>query len=271
MQQSGDREVFEIYAVKYAHNANRMRNANMLFIDEHDVPMPLDYFVWVIRNQNRTYVVDTGFGEVASRKRGTPLLRTPAEGLALLGIDAASVEHVIISHLHYDHAGGIADFPNATFILQDGEMAFATGRCMGHAAVQRPFEVDDVCAMVRKVYGNKVHFVDGDEELAPGLSVHRIGGHSAGLMCVRAWTRRGWVVVASDCAHFYENIRDRNPFVIVYNLGDMMDGYATMERLADSPDHIIPGHDPLVMRYYPPAAPDLEGIVVRLDMPPNTE
>ena len=74
MSKSEDREVFEIYAVKYAHNANRTRNGNMLYVDEHDVPMPLDYFVRVIKNDKRTYIkrtyiVDTGFGEVASKKR----------------------------------------------------------------------------------------------------------------------------------------------------------------------------------------------------------
>ncbi len=268
MTKSEEREVFEIYAVKYAHNANRTRNGNMLYMDEHDVPMPLDYFVWVIRNEKRTYIVDTGFGEVASKKRATPLLRTPAEGLALMGIDSAEVENVIISHMHYDHAGGVADFPKATFILQDTEMSYATGRCMCFPAIQRPFEVDDVCELVRKVYGNQVHFVDGDEELVPGLSVHKIGGHSAGLMCVRVWTQRGWVIVASDCAHFYENFKERNPFVIVYNLGDMLNGYTTMEMLAESQDHIIPGHDPLVMKYYPAASKELEGVVARLDVPP---
>ena len=136
-------------------------------------------------------------------------------------------------------------------------------------ATQRPFEVDDVCELVRKVYGNQVHFVDGDEELVPGLSVYKIGGHSAGLMCVRVWTQRGWVVVASDCAHFYENFRERNPFVIVYNLGDMLNGYTTMEMLAESQDHIIPGHDPLVMKYYPAASKELEGIVARSDLSPT--
>ena len=125
MRKLEDREVFEIYAVKYAHNANRTRNGNMLYMDEHDVPMPLDYFVWVIKNDMRTYVVDTGFGAVASKKRSTPLLRTPAEGLALMDVDAAKVDNVIISHMHYDHAGGISDFPNAKFILQDTEMSYA--------------------------------------------------------------------------------------------------------------------------------------------------
>ena len=85
--------------------------------------------------------------------------------------------------MHYDHAGGVADFPKAKFILQDTEMSYAIGRCMCFPATQRPSEVDNVCQLVRKVYRNHVHFVDGDEELVPGLSVHKIGGHSAGLMC----------------------------------------------------------------------------------------
>ncbi|WP_193172187.1 N-acyl homoserine lactonase family protein [Nisaea nitritireducens] len=262
-------QTYEVYAVRYAHNAKRMRNENFVFPDAHDVPMPLDYFVWVIRNEERTFVVDTGFGEVASLKRGSPLLRSPTEGLALLGIDAAEVEDVIITHMHYDHAGGIGEFPKATFHIQDSEMSFATGRCMCFEAVQKPFEVEDVVAMVRKVYGGQAKFHDGDAELAPGLSIHKIGGHSAGLMCVRVRTKRGWVVLASDCAHFYENVRERKPFVICYDLGSMMTGFNTMELLADSPDHIVPGHDPLVMDYYPAPSPDLEGAVVRLDVMPK--
>ena len=75
--------------------------------------------------------------------------------------------------------------------------------------------------------------------------------------------------MASDCAHFYENFKERNPFVIVYNLGDMLYGYTTMEMLAESQDHIIPGHDPLVMKYYPAASKELEGIVARLDLSPT--
>ncbi len=137
-------------------------------------------------------------------------------------VNSAEVENVIISHMHYDHAEGVADFPKAKFILRDTEMSYAKGRCMCFPTTQRPFEVDDVCELVRKVYENQVHFVDGDEELVPGLSVRKVGGHSAGLMCVRVWTQRGWVVVASVCANFYKNFKARNPLVIVYNLGEML-------------------------------------------------
>ena len=68
-----EREQYEVFAVKYAHKADRMASQNLIFSDLHDRPMPLDYFVWVIRNENRTYVVDCGFGERESKERGVPL------------------------------------------------------------------------------------------------------------------------------------------------------------------------------------------------------
>ena len=88
-------------------------------------------------------------------------------------------------------------------------------------------------------------------------------------MCVRVWTQKGLVVAASDCAHFYESFEERNRFVILYNLGDMLNGYTIMEMLAGSLDHIIPGHDPLVMKYYSAASKKIKGIVVRLDLSPT--
>jgi len=81
------------------------------------------------------------------------------------------------------------------------------------------------------------------------------------------WTRRGWVVVASDAAHYYANMEGPNPFPTVVDIGKMLDGYHRLRELADSAAHIVPGHDPLVMTRYP-AVPGLEGKVVRLDEAP---
>jgi hypothetical protein len=78
-------------------------------------------------------------------------------------------------------------------------------------------------------------------------------------------------VLASDATHFYANMRQTRPFPIVFDVGEMVAGYETLNRLASSPDHIIPGHDPLVLEYYPAAKPGLEGIVARLDVAPSPE
>ena len=104
-------------------------------------------------------------------------------------------------------------------------------------------------------------------ELAPGISVHLVGGHTPGLQSVRVKTQRGWVVLASDATHYYEHFEKDRCFVTVFNIGDTLEGYRKLKGLADSPQHIVPGHDPLVMQRYP-AVPKLEGIAVRLDVPP---
>jgi glyoxylase-like metal-dependent hydrolase (beta-lactamase superfamily II) len=123
----------EILAVRYAH-LERCSHENFHGGDSHDVPMPLDYFVWIVRGGGRSFVVDTGFGPDMAQKRGR------------------------------------------------------TGRSMCHQAVNATFEAGDVVAMVRRVFAGRVVFHDGDSEIASGLSVHRLGGHSRGLQVVRVRT-----------------------------------------------------------------------------------
>jgi len=66
-------------------------------------------------------------------------------------------------------------------------------------------------------------------------------GHSDGLQVVRVETARGPVVLASDASHYYGNMQRKNPFPILYNLGDMMEGWEIVKRLAGHPDRAIPG------------------------------
>ncbi len=255
---------YEVYAIKYAHHERRA-SENFIGGDPHDGPMPLDYFVWLVRGGGRDIVVDTGFSAPMAAKRARQHLRCPTEGLRLLGCDARAVREVVITHLHYDHVGNFDLFPAASLHLQDLEMRYATGRHMCDPFFRGAYEVEDVVGMVRGVYAGRVRFHDGDTELAPGVSLHLIGGHTMGLQAVRVATRRGWVVLASDAAHFYANMEQARPFPIVYSVGDMIEGWRRLCALADSPGHVIPGHDPLVLARYPAPSGALEGVVARLD------
>jgi glyoxylase-like metal-dependent hydrolase (beta-lactamase superfamily II) len=261
-------DIHEVYAIRYGHHERRA-SENFIGGDPHDVAQPLDYYVWVITGGHGTFVVDTGFDEAMARKRQRRILKSPAEGLKALSIAPDAVEDVIISHLHYDHSGNYDLFPRARYHLQDGEMAYATGRLMCHAHLRLPFEVEDVVAMVRKVFAGRVTFHNGAAELAPGITLHQVGGHSKGLQCVQVKTRRGLVVLASDTSHLYAHFEQGRVFPIVYNVGAVLEGYAQLKRLASSMQHIIPGHDPLVLQRYPAAKPGLEDWVVRLDADPN--
>jgi len=88
-----------------------------------------------------------------------------------------------------------------------------------------------------------------------------LGVHAHGLQAVRVHTERGWVVLASDAAHYAANWHRRSPFPIVYHVGDMLRGFDTLRALADSDDHVVPGHDPQVRLRYPVAANGDDDIV----------
>jgi glyoxylase-like metal-dependent hydrolase (beta-lactamase superfamily II) len=258
--------VYEVYAVKYAER-DAHRAEHFLGGDPHDTPMPMDYFVWAIVGPDKTWVVDTGFAELDAATRQRRLLRPVTDALATVGVEAASVSDVIITHLHYDHVGGHQQFPNARFHLQDREMAFATGRHMTHRALNHAFTPSHVADMVMLVHEGRVVFHDGDDELAPGLTVHLVGGHTNGLQVVRVRTNIGWLVLASDATHYYENFEAERPFPIVFDVGAMLDAYSTLQCLADQPELVVPGHDPLVLERFEVARAGLEGVAVRLDRP----
>jgi glyoxylase-like metal-dependent hydrolase (beta-lactamase superfamily II) len=191
------------------------------------------------------------------------------EALKLLDIRADEISDVILTHLHYDHVGNFDRFHRARFHLQERELAYATGKYMRHPFLSHSFEVDDVVGVVRLNYGGRVVFHDGDAELAPGVSLHLATGHSAGLQFVSVQTQRGRLVLASDVTHYYENMDSGRPYTTTFHVGETLESYHKVRAIAASSDHIVPGHDPLVMQLYPPARPDLDGIAVRLDLPPN--
>jgi glyoxylase-like metal-dependent hydrolase (beta-lactamase superfamily II) len=265
---TADLPVYELYAIRYATRDGR-RADHFIGGDPHDGPMPMDYFLWVAVGAERAVVIDTGFTAEVARRRGRTFLRCPVETLRLVGIDCDKVRDVILTHMHYDHVGNFHKFPAAQFHLQEPELTYATGRSMRFPRLAHSFEVEDVVGVVRLNFARRVVLHNGPAEVAPGITLHAVGGHSAGLQFVRVHTRRGFVVVASDVTHFYENMNSGRPFTTAFHVGLMLEGFAALRAQAPSPDHIVPGHDPMVMRLYPPPRPDLAGIVARLDVPPD--
>ncbi len=262
-------ETYEILALKYADLNNRTRADNFLDPgDDHDSLMPMDYFLWVLKSDRRTIVVDTGFDKIEGARRGRDVMMNPTEALTSIGIDSRSIEDVVITHMHYDHAGTLGDFPNARVYVQDSEVQFCTGRAMLDGSERMAYTADHVKDLIDKVFNEQVSFIDGDEEIAPNVSLHRVPGHTAGMQCLRVKTKRGWTVLASDAAHYFENWKDRNPFSICWSMDDMFKSFDRIEELADSAEHVVPGHDPIVRSIYPAVSRDLP-LVTRLDVMPD--
>ena len=257
---------YEVLAVAYAHTERPSKEFYLFSPDPHDGTRPITYFLWVIRNDERTVVVDLGFDRRSGEARGRKLLREPVEALATIGVKADEVEHVIVTHMHYDHAGHAPAFPKATFIVQEREIGYCTGKPMGYAPLRRAFDVEHVTDVIRANFQSRVKFVDGDAEVFPGISVHLIGGHSHGLQVVRVETRDGPLVIASDAAHFYDVLTEDNPFTVIVSLPEMCYGWERIFELGAAPEKVVPGHDPLVRELYP-KHPD-DALTVVLSDPP---
>src|SRR5690606_1446690 len=79
-------DTYEAFAIRYAR-VDRNAAENFIGGDPHDAPMPLNYYVWVVRNRLRTIVIDTGFDERGARERKRTIVNPVAEGLEALGVD----------------------------------------------------------------------------------------------------------------------------------------------------------------------------------------
>nr|WP_306265963.1 N-acyl homoserine lactonase family protein [Pararhizobium sp. IMCC3301] len=258
-------DLWEIFALKYAERGNRTRADSFIADPHHDLPHEMDYYVWVLRQESRqrsrVILVDTGYDTEEGVARCREIQIHPAEKLRQFGISPEAIDTIILTHLHYDHAGSLKAFPNADLHVQALEMSYATGPCMCHDHLRAPFTGEHICDMVRALFAGRVHFSSGSKTIAEGVETHLIGGHSRGLQCVRVKTARGWVVLASDASHYYENYRLGKPFPIVVDVEDMLTGFQTLKQLAESDSHIIPGHDPIVRSIYQPVHSGDDSIV----------
>ena len=263
-------ETYEILAVKYAERTDQFRAESFIMPaeDDHATPHPMDYFVWVIRNSARTILVDTGFDE-AEGKNAHP------QGAARTGRRARVDQHIRRPGRPADrHAPPLRPRRHARRV-PEGAFPCRQPRCntppAPACAIRRcarvPFTAEHVCDMVRNVFSGRVVFHEGDAEIAPGITVHKVGGHSRGLQCVRVATASGPVVLASDASHYYENFEQGKVFPIVVDVENTLRGYSRLNELAASRRHIIPGHDPLVLQRYPSLNSQTNGMVVRLDVP----
>ena len=262
-------DIHEVYAIRYGHHPRPARD-NYIGGDPHDVMQPLDYFVWAIVGAAGTFIVDTGFDKPVGDRRGRQIVTPVPEGLAALGISPDAVKDVIVS----PHAFRSLRQPPRCFRMRAIICRIARWNTPPAAACATrncatPMKKSTSSRWCARCSPDASVFHDGEGEIAPGITVHHIGGHAKGLQCVRVKTRRGHVVLASDATHLYEHMDSGRIFPTTYNLAEVLEGYNTLRRLASSPQHVVPGHDPEVTKRYPAAKAGLEGWVVRLDAEPT--
>lgn len=142
----------------------------------------------LIRTGQQNVLIDTGYGGKLSEKErtnyriesGEPLV----ENLAKLGLAPADIHLVVLSHLHFDHAGGathldhdgraVPTFPNATYVVQRREWATATAE---YPELRGAYNLRDFVPLRE---AGQLRLIDGNAEIIPGLRAWVTGGHTEG-------------------------------------------------------------------------------------------
>ena len=217
---------------------------------ERETPLQMDFFLWVIRDDQRTIVVDTGFDPQVGERRRRVTLTPPTDALCRAGIEAATVEQLILTHLHYDHVGNLGAFARASIYLHRRELEFWQGAGTRPPSRTELVEPADLAAIESARRRGRVSLIDGDAEIAPGVLALWTGGHAPGQMVVVVQGGCSLVVLASDALHYYEELEQDRQFAICSDAQEMRAAYDLLYRLAEQGAVIVPGHDPLVFERF---------------------
>jgi glyoxylase-like metal-dependent hydrolase (beta-lactamase superfamily II) len=258
---------YEVIAIRYATRLTSRRESFYRYGSagqELDAPLRMDYYFWLLRNQTSSLLVDTGFHPEVGRRRGRTTLVEPLRALTLLGLRPADVSRIIVTHLHYDHIGNLAAFPQATLSVPRAELDFWTSSESAWTRLAVDIEAAEIDYVAGAWRQGRVQLVDGHEEIAPGVIGRVVGGHSPGQQITLINGERGAVVLASDALHFYEEMERDRPFEVFVDLLDLYRGYDTLRDLQQGGGEVVAGHDPAVMDRFSPLEGELNEFAVRV-------
>lgn len=258
----------EVVAVRYGYLDSSRSHQFYRYetYGEPDGPIRLDYFFWAIRrpaSQGGTILVDSGYHpDAIARRPGRVCVLPPVEALASIGIAADQVSLVVVTHFHFDHIGNLAAFPNARYVVQRREFEYWTGPHALRPAVAASVEPGEIAFIAEASQAGRVDLIDGDRDVAEGITARLAAGHCPGQQVVVIGAERP-LVLCSDALHFREEMDRYMPFNVLFDVPQMYETYDRFNAWAAAGAAIVPGHDPQVMADYP-AWPEADGLAVRL-------
>jgi glyoxylase-like metal-dependent hydrolase (beta-lactamase superfamily II) len=229
-----------------------------------EIPMVYSVIVSRVAGQRRVFLVDTGFaGGESMTGRSFADFEPPQANLAKVELTPADVDAILLTHLHFDHVGNIDAFPRAKIHLQRSEyegwkraLARLDDLSQGKRSwVLSSMNLADWPRIERAIADGRVHFVEGTEQISPGLALHLASDtHTFGSQWVEVQTADGPYVVAGDCVVSYANVERMWP--PGYHQGNAWNLLACYEQLKDlvGPGNlarIVPGHDMELFRRSP--------------------
>jgi glyoxylase-like metal-dependent hydrolase (beta-lactamase superfamily II) len=257
----GTQRLYEVFALNYA-GPFEMKLAKALFQTGWEDNISINYYIWAIRSKDgETTLVDTGTGHTLAKTQKLKGFVPPEQLVSRLGVKREQVTKVIITHMHFDHVGGMENFaqlyPEAKFYVQKSEFDFWVNNPISRRPPFKRSRYDlGNKGLVDLAGSPRLVMLDGDKVIGPDMELILVPGHSPGLQGVVVNTAKGTAIVASDSAHIARSFRDDMPSSIVADMVTWLKSYDKLRARA-SIDNLFPGHDVLMLANYPKVA---EGI-----------
>lgn len=250
-------ERYQVYGVSYGRSART--ESKVLANGSRSKRVGFEWLLWVVQGRDRTVLVDTGFESRAHAKEwGIGNYVSPSERLRQLGISPPEVDDVVLTHAHWDHLGGVGLYRHARIWIQEKEYEHLKATVRPDRPEAKGLRLNDRHALALAEKEGRLRLLDGEYEIAPGITVTPAGGHTPGSQYVTASTLVGPVIVAGDVCYLYENSQKHIPVAGAYDDEEALAAIRAMHSRAASPFFILPGHDPRVMKWFPSVS---EGIV----------
>jgi glyoxylase-like metal-dependent hydrolase (beta-lactamase superfamily II) len=260
-QQEDIMSQYEIYALKYAGPFTRT-GAHLMWYRDWDKIEQINYYIWCIRGAGETVVVDAGVTPQMAAARELDGYVNPVEVLARINVKADEVRHVVITHMHFDHAGGVGLFPRATFYIQEDEYRFwREDPIAGRPPFKQVSDADSSGYLASLEGTDRLALLKGDQPIIAGIECLLSPGHTVALQTVAVNTARGTAIIGSDCAHVFRNYQEDWPSALIVDLVGWMKTYDKIRQRVSSPDLLFPGHDRLMAENYPAVARDITRLV----------
>ena len=240
---------YDVYAVRFATIAN-FPVSSLIAGADRSRRLDIAMMVWVLKGADgRIALVDSGFHrDKYFTQFAVKDFVKPSDALAPLGIKPDDVTDIFLSHMHWDHAGGIDLFPAARVWVQKEEYEYYTGPAWQAGNTHGGIDADDVLEIVRRNTVGRLTLVRGEDDVSiSGVAFHVGGKHTWQSQFVSVQTRSGHtVVLASDNVYLYENLDAHKPIAQTLDADANLRAQDRMRSLASSLPLVVPGHDPAV-------------------------
>ncbi len=251
--QKPPKPTYEVYAISYAIIPD-FSVAGLVAGADRSRKLDIQMMVWLLKGSNGANVlVDSGFyhDRFLKQWKVKDFIR-PSEAIGKLGLKPEDISDLIITHMHWDHAGGVDLFPNAQIWIQQDEYAYYTGEAWREGGSHGGIDAEDVLSLVKANTEGRVHLVKGDDQEAiDGIRFYTGGRHTHASQYVAVSVKAGTTVIASDNCYLYENLDKHVPIAQTLDAASNLRAQDRMKQLASSPRLIVPGHDPAVFTRFP--------------------